>query len=360
MLRSDLTILAVSLPLLATGCAGGSPHSALDPAGVQAGRIAGLWWIFFWVSAGVYVVTMAVILLAAFRRRPLAGTSPAAAVSPTVVPSVPPPVNLSPDPRRERSIRNTVGGALACTVALLVVLLVSDVLTARAVHGLAGDDPDPLVVKVTGHQWWWEVQYDDKVPVNVVTTANELHLPVGKVAKLEIRSADVIHSFWVPNLHGKKDMIPGHDTAVWLRADRIGTYAGGCAEFCGAHHAQMRLTVTVESPAQFDAWLAAQRQSAPEPQTDGQKAGREVFLTRGRCAMCHTVTGTTAMSRVGPDLTHLASRPTLAAGARPYVPGHLAGWVVDPQKVKPGVRMPQNPMSPTDLRALLEYLESLK
>ncbi|MDB5296480.1 MAG: cytochrome oxidase subunit, partial [Phycisphaerales bacterium] len=282
------------------------------------------------------------------------------AESPAAEQPVPPPVDLAPDPARERAIRNTVAGALVCTVSLLLVLLASDVLTARAVHALPADDPDPLVVKVTGHQWWWEVQYDDRVPANIVTTANELHLPAGRVAKLEIRSTDVIHSFWVPNLHGKKDMIPGHDTSVWVRADRPGEYAGACAEFCGAQHAQMRFTVVVEPPERFAAWLAARRQSAPEPQTDGQRAGRTVFLTGGRCAMCHTVQGTTAGGRVGPDLTHLASRPTLAAGAVPNVPGHLAGWVVDPQKVKPGVRMPQNPMPPTDLRALLEYLESLK
>jgi cytochrome c oxidase subunit II len=215
-------------------------------------------------------------------------------------------------------------------------------------------------VRITGHQWWWEVQYPDAVPSNTFTTANEVHIPVGKLVKFEIRSMDVIHSFWVPNLHGKKDMIPGHDTSLWIKPDRVGTFVGECAEFCGLQHAKMRFTVVVDPPEQYAAWLEAQRKPAANPQTTEQEEGRQVFMTRGRCFMCHSVVGTPAMSRLGPDLTHIASRPTIAAGTLPNTPGHLAGWIVDPQGIKPGSRMSQNPLAPADLQNLLAYLKSLK
>jgi cytochrome c oxidase subunit II len=296
----------------------------------------------------VYVVTMAAILIGALRMRRL---------SPAAGPAAP---EIKPEPGRERALRQTFAGAVVATVVLLFVLLGADVLTARAIHRLPVEDPDPLVIKVTGHQWWWEVQYSDPLPSNIVTTANEIHIPANKVVKFEIRSTDVIHSFWIPNLSGKKDMIPGRETSVWMKADQIGTFAGECAEFCGQQHAKMRFNVVVERMEDFNAWLSAQRQSAPEPATDLAKRGQQVFLSTGRCFMCHTVTGTTAGGRMGPDLTHLASRPTIAAGALPNAPGHLAGWIVDPQRIKPGTKMTQNPLEPGDLQALLEYLGGLK
>jgi cytochrome c oxidase subunit 2 len=154
-------------------------------------------------------------------------------------------------------------------------------------------------------------------------------------------------------------MIPGHQTSIWLKADREGTYFGQCAEFCGLQHAQMRLVVVAESTEKFQAWLDSQRKPATQPTTPRQKRGQEVFL-RGTCALCHTIDGTDARARVGPNLTHVASRPKLAAGAIDNVTGHLAGWVLDPQKIKPGVRMPPNPMNPSDLHALLDYLSTLK
>jgi cytochrome c oxidase subunit II len=169
----------------------------------------------------------------------------------------------------------------------------------------------------------------------------------------------VIHSFWVPNLHGKTDMIPGHTTRTFLRADRAGTYWGQCAEFCGHQHANMRFQVVVEPEEDFQKWLTAQLQSAPEPQTESQKRGRQVFLTK-QCVLCHTIAGTPAHATVGPDLTHIASRPRIAAGTLPNNRGHLAGWITDAQSVKPGVRMPPNPLAPEELQALLDYLETLK
>ncbi|HYD82403.1 MAG TPA: c-type cytochrome, partial [Opitutus sp.] len=193
----------------------------------------------------------------------------------------------------------------------------------------------------------------------VVETANEIHVPVGRPVHLQLRSADVIHSFWVPRLHGKRDLIPGRDTSLWIRADREGEYRGVCAEFCGHQHAHMQFVVVAQPAEEFEAWLAQQRTAAREPTTERQKRGREVFFS-ATCVMCHTVRGTPAGSRVGPDLTHFGSRRTLAAAALPNERAELAKWVLDPQSVKPGVRMPPHAFETEDLEALLDYLESLE
>jgi cytochrome c oxidase subunit II len=250
-----------------------------------------------------------------------------------------------------------VSAALALTVVTLFVLLVGDFLTGRRIDALG--DPDARTIQVTGHQWWWEVRYPDPVPANVVTTANEIHVPVGRPVRFELNATDVIHSFWVPNLHGKTDMIPGHTSYSVVRADREGTFWGQCAEFCGHQHANMRFQVVAEPEERFRDWLAAQRRPAVVPTTPGQKRGHDVFMA-GTCANCHAVVGTPAAGRVGPDLTHLASRLRIAAGTLDNTRGNLAGWVTDPHGVKPGVRMPPNPVAPADLHALLDYLESLK
>ena len=169
----------------------------------------------------------------------------------------------------------------------------------------------------------------------------------------------MIHSFWVPNLHGKTDLIPGRQTLTWVKADRPGTYRGQCAEFCGHQHAHMAFTVVAEPPEQFKAWYEAQLKPAAQPSTPAQARGQQVFLS-SPCIMCHRVQGTDAGGRVGPDLTHVASRSHLAAGTLANTRGHLAGWVLDPQKIKPGTRMPPNNLEPADLQALLDYLQSLK
>jgi len=327
--------------LAAAGCTGINNQSALDPAGVQAGRIHGLWDLFLAVCVIVYVLVMAFVIWAVARRR---GGSDR--------PVTAPPAN------QDLRTGVIVGGCVVLTVVVLFGLLIADFLTGRGIDSLAAD-ADPLVVKVTGHQWWWEVEYQDPVPSHVVTTANEIHIPVGRTVRVELSSSDVIHSFWVPNLHGKTDMIPGRPTRTFLRADREGLYWGQCAEFCGHQHANMRLQVVARPEAEFQAWLAAQRRPAPEPTAESQKRGQQVFLTRS-CVLCHTVAGTTAQSRVGPPLTHVAGRARIAAGTLPNTRGHLGGWVSDPQSVKPGVRMPPNPLAPDELRALLDYLETLK
>jgi cytochrome c oxidase subunit II len=239
---------------------------------------------------------------------------------------------------------------------ILFILLIGDYATGRAIHSLRG--PDPLVIRVTGHQWWWEVRYEDPQPSNYVNAANEIHIPVGRVVQFELQSTDVIHSFWIPNLQGKRDMIPGHPTRTFLRADRTGTFTGQCAEYCGYEHAFMRFVVVAEPEDDFRRWIEAQRRPAAEPVTENQRRGKRVFLGT-TCVLCHTIRGTMAGSRVGPDLTHIGSRP-LIGGILNNARGHLAGWIVDPQRTKPGVRMPLNVVKPGDLDALVDFLTSLK
>jgi cytochrome c oxidase subunit II len=329
---------------LLSGCAG--YQSALDPAGAQAGRIDGLWRLMLYVTTAVYVVTMVALLAAAFRSR----RRGAAAVGDAP--------DVRPDEARERRMARVVIGGVAATVVILFVFLVSSYLTGRNLHAEAKSS-DVLVIKIRANQWWWAVEYDNPNPSWVVTTANEIHVPTGQAVQFRMTSNDVIHSFWVPNLHGKTDLIPGHETHTWIRADRAGVYRGQCAEFCGHQHAHMAFTVVAEPADKFKDWYNAQLQSAPAPQTPQQARGQQVFLS-APCVMCHRIQGTDANGRTGPDLTHVASRPTLAAGTLENTRGHLAGWIVDPQRIKPGVRMPPNNLEPGDLQALLDYLQSLK
>jgi cytochrome c oxidase subunit 2 len=336
----------VSAPGLA--CAGlaacGAAQSALDPAGDGATLVASLWWPFFWTCTGVFIAVMIALAWGCLRRR-----SPAwvGAVTPTV----------HPPPEGERRIGFVVGGGAAVTAAILIVFALATFLVDRRLFAHTGDGE--ISVQVTGHQWWWEVHYQDPVPSNSFATANELHIPVGATVKVTLDSPDVIHSFWVPNLQGKMDLIPGQKNTIWLTARDAGTYRGQCAEFCGLQHASMALMVVAEPRDRFDAWAEKQRQSAPEPQSDDQKRGKEIFLS-GPCVMCHAIQGTTAGAVLGPDLTHVAGRLTLAAGRLPNTRGHLAGWIVDPQSQKPGAQMPPNLFRGEELQALLSYLGMLQ
>lgn len=215
-----------------------------------------------------------------------------------------------------------------------------------------GEKPDLIVI---GHQWWWEVRY----PKTGVITANEVHLPVGQKLLVQLESIDVIHSFWVPQLGRKKDMIPGHPNQLWLQADQPGAYLGACSEYCGVQHAWMRLRVIAQTPAEFAAWTQAQLQTPVTPTTGAAAQGAKLFqqLT---CVNCHAIAGTPAQARVAPDLTHLASRQTLAAGVLENNTANLATWLADPQAVKPGNHMPRFALSPDDLRSLVAYLETLQ
>jgi cytochrome c oxidase subunit 2 len=319
---------------------GAVSQSALEPGGVQADRILGLGHLYFWVCFAVYLAVVAAVVVAVGRRG--SADDPAQVVHP-------------PQETEHRLVRN-VSLCVAGTVVLLIVLLAADFHTGRELHSLA--DKNALTIRVTGNRWWWAVEYQSPDPSQTVTTANEIHVPVGHTVHFELGSNDVIHSFWVPGLHGKTDMIPGHLTHTWIVADHAGVWGGQCAEFCGAEHAKMRFTVVAEPQSDFDAWLAAQRKPAAEPEDNARRHGRDVFLG-STCILCHTIRGTTAAGLVGPDLTHVGSRATIGAGSLPNLRGHLGGWIVDPQRIKPGVVMPMNPLEPADLEALLDYLEKL-
>jgi cytochrome c oxidase subunit 2 len=316
--------------------------SVLDAQGPQAMRIASLAWFIVITSAIVYVLVMAALAVAVRRgRRRRERGELADQGAPT-----------------ERRLTRIIVVAAAASAALLFVYVVASARTGRAISW-PPTDPQPLTVEVTGHQWWWEFRYRDTVASNWLSTSNELHIPVGRPVQLVLRASDVIHSFWVPELHGKHDLIPGRDNATWIQADRPGTWKARCAEYCGHQHAKMQFDVVAEPPEQFARWYASQLAAAREPTDSSARRGRDVFM-QGSCIMCHTIAGTPAGSRVGPDLTHLASRPSLAAGTLPNTRGHLAGWIVDPQRIKPGVRMPPNQLSSADLNALLDYLGTLR
>ena len=311
--------------------------SSVRPAGPQAERISDMTWYLTWTGSAVFLAVVGFLLYSLRRGR---GRAESAA-----------------GPEAERTLTLWVGGAVGVTTLILLVTLVINFATGRALADFA--DPDAITIRVTGHQWWWDVQYVDRAHSRRLTTANEIHVPVGRRIRLEVQSRDVIHSFWAPNLHGKVDLIPGYSANTAFRVDRPGVYRGRCAEFCGLQHARMDFLVVAEPEAQFAAWFEAQLKTAPAPADSSQQAGQQVFLSKG-CAVCHTIRGTPANSRMGPDLTHLASRRTLASGTLPNTRGHLAGWILDPQKIKPGTKMPPNQLSPDELHALLSYLQSLK
>lgn len=319
-----------------------SLHHALQPAGPQAAALAQLWWVTLAVCTVVFSAVIAILALAVWRApRADATTAP----------------DLSRLDRPEPALRRWVGFGVATSTVLLLGLLVATVLADRALARLALGDA--VNIELTAHQFWWEARYDDPLPSRVFVTANELHVPVGRPVLLKLRASDVIHSFWVPSLNGKKDLIPGRISTLSLRADRAGVYRGQCAEFCGYQHANMALFVIADEPAAYASWAATQRRPAAMPEDGEARRGFELF-TRSSCAMCHAIAGTQAQGRHAPDLTHLASRATLAAGVLPNNAATRAAWITDPQKIKPGVNMPPHAFAPADLAALNAFLGTLE
>jgi len=327
---------AVTLGLafvLLSGCDG--VQSMLEPRGPHAARIATLWWVMLAVCTVVLLIACGLVLAAVFRGRGSDETE----------------LSL----KQQRSL--VIAGGVVAPVLVLLGFLVYSVKISQA---MIAEPANALRIEIVGHQWWWQVSYpgEGRTDLNV-TTANEIHIPVGRPVSIELRSRDVIHSFWAPNLHGKTDVIPGRKTHTWIQADAPGTWRGQCAEYCGLQHAHMAFLVIAEAPEAFYAWMNAQREPAPEPQSPSAVRGREIFLN-GPCMMCHTVRGTLAESTYGPDLTHVASRRTLAAATISNTRGHRAGWVLDPQVIKPGTQMPPMNLSNEDLHAVLDYLETLR
>jgi cytochrome c oxidase subunit 2 len=329
--------------LLSSSCGGGL-QSVLDPAGPQSEHISRLWWFILIICTMVFFVVMILLLIAIIKRRK--GSAMVAEL----------PQKETQEYERRRGL--LVAAATTMTIAILFVFIVDSFLVGKGLTAEL-DRKQGLNIEVTGHQWWWEVRYQDADASSIFTTANEIHIPVGVPVTFSLKAADVIHSFWVPNLHGKKDLIPGKIATIWLQADKPGIYRGQCAEFCGHQHAHMALWIIAESREQFDAWRRGQIQAAVSPASPSAQKGQQVFLSSA-CVMCHAINGTPAGANVGPNLTHLASRNTIAAATLPNDREHLAQWVNDSQQIKPGNRMPPNKFSPEDMQAVLDYLQSLK
>jgi cytochrome c oxidase subunit 2 len=313
-------------------------QSVLLPAGIQASSIHSLWSLMLWTCTVVYIVVIVAVVIALVRGR--GSQSHAESRLPS-----------------ERTLSRSVGLAVGTTVAILIAFLVASIWTERRTASLQA--ASAVTIAITGHQWWWEVEYEAAVPSQRVTTANELHIPTNRPVVFKVTSRDVIHSVWVPNLQGKRDLIPGYTTAIWLQADRPGVFRGQCAEFCGMQHAHMALDVVAESDETFEGWLDAMRQPSRDPQEATARRGRDIFMQSG-CSTCHQITGTDAAGQIAPDLTHIATRSTLGAGTLPNTPDNLAAWIRDPQRLKPGNQMPPNPLPAGDLQALVAYLETLR
>lgn len=325
-----LPLIGLPVTWLLAACQSAASPSALEPQGPGAARIAELWWILLAAGGAIFVLVM-ILLAAALLRRSDRDT-------------------LHAPPGGTRMI---LLGGVAMPVVVLSGVLALTVNTLLALSAPAESDDN--VVEVIGHQFWWEVRYPD----HNVLTANEIHIPAGTPVRVRLAAQDVIHSFWVPELHGKLDMIPGQTNTFWLQADRPGVFKGLCAEFCGVQHAKMTFLVIAQPQAEFAAWLAQQQRTAAVPDEPIAQRGLEVFLSAG-CVECHTVRGTDATGNLGPDLTHIASRRTLAAGIMANNPGNMGGWIASPQHIKPGNLMPATPLAGDDLQALVTYLAALR
>jgi len=320
--------------LFLLGCGGPFPQSTLRPHSDFARATDVLFTDIFWWAAAVFVVVEALLLVALVRFRHREGRP-------------------APKPTHGHTLME-----IAWTLAPAAILVFVAVPTVRTIFATAGEAPaDALKVDVIGHQWWWEFRYQELGLV----TANELHVPLGRAVQLSITSADVIHSFWIPPLGGKRDAIPGHVTRIAFRPDQVGEYAGQCAEFCGASHANMRLRVVVESDSGFGRWATVQLEgpAAPAPGTAAER-GKAVFA-RSACIGCHTIRGVSP-GVIGPNLTHVGSRTTIASGLFPNDSAHLARWIADAPSLKPGSLMTrmQPPLTDADIATLVAYLQSLQ
>jgi cytochrome c oxidase subunit 2 len=293
----------------------------LDPAGPHAEHIAGLSWQMFGIYGLVFFLTLLLLVLALIARR------------------------------REKPALGSHFVFMAGIAVPTLILVVMLVVTIRVTVKLA-EEGEHLRVQVIGHHWWFEVRY----PEHAIVDANEIHVPAGSMVRFELSSGGVIHSFWVPRLGGKRDLLPDHPTVLHLQADRPGVYHGTCTEFCGGPHALMAFRLVAHEPADFARWRRDLSRPRPDPSDPQLLRGREVFLNGG-CAGCHTIRGV-AQGKVGPDLTLVGARRTLGAGQIPNSPGNMMGWIANPQTIKPRNLMPRSYLPPDDLHAVVAYLRS--
>ncbi|HEV8190365.1 MAG TPA: cytochrome c oxidase subunit II [Ktedonobacterales bacterium] len=324
-------LLALGAAALLAGCEN-SP-TILDPAGPVAKREADLFWFIFIVATVVFVAVTSVLIYSVFRFR------------------------ARPEGAAPRQVHGNTTIELAWTIGPSLVLFAVLAVTITTMFGLAQPaSANVVTVRAIGHQWWWEFQYPDQR----IVTADEMHIPTGTVVHIDLVSDNVIHSFWVPQLGGKTDVIPGHDNTMWLQADRAGQYRGECAEFCGAQHAHMDFMVVAESNDSFQSWVTQEQQHAQAPTDSLAQQGQKIFSQK--CVGCHLIDGVNQPNKaqIGPNLTHFGSRKLIAGYVLDNTPENLAEWLRDPQAVKPGNDMPNLHLSQGQIDALVVYLEGLK
>src|SRR3954447_14962302 len=332
-MRRSAGAALVACGLLLAGCGGGNGQSTLDPDSDSSHRIANLWWGRRVAAVIVFAGALALIILSRVRRDregfPMLGTE-------------------------EKKLDSLVVafGIVVPVLSLTALFFIADIGVLRATDAPAKGQTK-MTISVDARQWFWDVRY----PGSRAVTANEIHIPVGVPIKAVLTSPDVIHSFWVPELNKKVDAVPGHPNSLFLEARKPGVFRGQCAEFCGLQHAKMSLRVYADPPARFRAWLA--NEAKPVAAGTQQSPGFQAF-TNHQCASCHTLRGTSAHGRIGPDLTHLMTRKSLAALTIPNPRGYLGAWILDPQQFKPGNKMPGLKLSGPDLKQLVDFLERLK
>ena len=322
--------------LMLGGCTGW--QSALDVHGASAISIKDLILLIVVVCSVVWTMVMVALIFALWRKR---GRQER-------------PLNVNPGTERRMTI--SVLLAVAATVVIISAFTVLSFFVTRGLNVAGNED---LTIKVRGLQWWWGIEYFGSAADQRFETANEIHIPVGRNVRLQLEGIDVIHSFWVPSLAGKQDLVPGRPNELIIRAERAGVYRGQCAEFCGLQHAHMAFFVIAEEQSAFDEWVRSQRQDALAASDEEVISGREAFMAK-QCAACHTIRGTSASGTSGPDLTHVGGRKYIAAGLLETTRGSLAAWIADPQTLKPGNNMPMVPLNAEELRSISAYLASLK
>ncbi|MGI8776469.1 MAG: cytochrome c oxidase subunit II [Acidimicrobiales bacterium] len=332
MRRRLLALASLTVVLVATGCSSGHSPSMLDGRAGEARRVAGVWWLMFAMATVVYVVVAAFIVIAVVRGRRAKRDDPLTG------------------PKDDTFI--WFGGI----VAPVLILGVLAVVTVNTTQVLRKPQQGELRIQVVGKRWWWDIRY----PTDRVTTSGEIHIPVGRPVDIELTSDNVIHSFWVPQLAGKVDTIPGQVNHLRLRANQAGVYRGACAEYCGIEHAHMSFIVIADQPVDFDRWITRRRGGAGVAPTSEEAAQGQLVFTREACAGCHTIKGTQATGTVGPDLSDFGSRRWIASLTVPNTSANLSRWIADPQAIKPGNLMPPTALSSADRDAIAAYLEGLK
>lgn len=341
--RDSHFAVALALALLAPSTAPAQgpspPMSYLQAFSGKAEKIATLTWALLILSIVVVAIIAILTLAGVLRRRTPRGATEA---------------DGEPLAREETGLSWITIGVAISTVALLGGMAWN----AYTMAAINKPPRDPaLTIKVVGHQWWWQFRYKSGEPSQIFDTANEAHIPVGQPVRFEVETADVIHSFWIPTLGDKIDLIPGQINETWLEADQPGVYRGQCSEYCGRQHAHMAITVVADTPKDFEAWRAAQSRPAKQPPST-LAAAQTLFVAR--CGACHTVRGANAGGILGPDLTHLMSRRNIAANTLPNTIANLSGWIADPQTIKPGAKMPVLELSAPELATIRQYLETLE